>query len=115
MPRVPNIFLLLGGIIMVLAIIYVLVFGNFLDEARVLFPLPWFQLTLIDLYLGFFLFGGWILFREESRAKAVGWIVVICVLGNLAACIYALKALVQSRGNWTAFWLGHRQATMQGS
>ena len=111
----PLLLLFLGAIIMILAIAYAMIYGSFWEEAKVLFPLPWFQLSMIDLYLGFFLFGGWILFRESSRGKAIGWIVALCLLGNLAACVYALLALIGSRGNWMAFWMGNHDPAMQGS
>ena len=106
MNRGPYLLLIIGGSIIALAIIYALVFGTFWQEAEVLFPLPWFQLTLIDLYLGFFLFAGWIWFREESAGKAIIWIVVLCLLGNLAACVYAILALAKSKGDWPSFWMG---------
>ena len=106
MRRCMNI-LLLCAVAMAGAIIYALVTGNFLEEAGLLFPLPWFQLALADLYLGFLLFGGWILYRERSHGRAVGWIIILCLLGNIASCIYAVRALVQARGDWQQFWLGH--------
>ena len=99
--------LLAGAAIMAVAIVYALIFGNFWDEAETMFPLPWFQLAMLDLYIGFFVFGGWVLYREPSRGVAVGWIVVFCLLGNLATCLYAARALVKARGDWTRFWMGH--------
>lgn len=107
-----KILLALGGFTMAIVIAYGFIVGNFFQEARLLFPAPWFQVTLIDLYMGFFLFSGWILFRERSRKTAVIWIVLLLTLGNLASCAYALLAAAKSRGNWHEFWLGYR-ATKQ--
>ncbi len=98
--------LIVGAVVIASAIIYALVAGNFMAEARAMFPLPWFQLSMVDLYLGFLLFAGWVLFRERSRGIAVVWIVLLLTLGNLTACVYAIRALVRSGGDWTRFWLG---------
>lgn len=103
--------LLLGAIVIGLAIVYAMVFGTFIEEARAVLPLPWFQVTIVDLYLGFFLFGGWIFCRESSRPRALGWLVLLCLLGNLAACIYAILAMRNSQGDWSRFWMGQRAAT----
>ena len=100
--------LLIGAVIMAAAILYAFVAGDFFAEAETMFPLPWFQLAMVDLYVGFLLFGGWILFREPSRPKAIGWILLVCVLGNLASCIYAVRAIVQCGGDWRRFWMGHQ-------
>lgn len=98
--------LIAGVIVMVAAIVYALVAGSFMAEAAVLFPSPWFQLTLVDLYLGFILFACWIFAREPKRGVAVGWLIALCLLGNLAACMYAALAVIKARGDRRAFWLG---------
>lgn len=98
--------LVIGALIMALVIAYGFIYGDFFEEAKVLLPSPWFQVALIDLYLGFALFSGWILYREESRIHAVVWIVLLCVLGNFASCIYAAIALTNSKGNMGKFWSG---------
>lgn len=69
--------------------------GNFGDEGGEILDLAWGRVTLIDLYVGLVLFGGWILFRERGIA-ALPWLVGLAVLGNLAAAAYALKASLQS-------------------
>ena len=102
----PVAFLIAGVILMVSVIVYALVAGSFMEEAAVLFPSPWFQLTLVDLYLGFILFACWIFARESRRGVAIGWLIALCLLGNLAACIYAALAFVQAKGDRRVFWLG---------
>ena len=96
---------------MVIVIAYGLFFGSLVEEAKVLFPSPWFQVALVDLYLGFALFSGWIIYREKTRARAVTWIVLLCLLGNLASCIYAAMALVNCKGDMGRFFSGHRAAS----
>ena len=98
--------LLLGALFMLAVIVYGFTVGSFFDEAALLFPSPWFQVTLIDLYLGFALFACWIFSRESNRGVAVIWIIALCLLGNLAACVYAAKALKQAHGNRHTFWFG---------
>jgi len=106
--QIVVIFLAVGFMIMAGAIGYALIAGEFFEEAGVLLDLPWFHLSMIDLYVGFLLFGGWILFRERSRPVAIMWIVALLLLGNLASCFYAMLAAVRAQGDWGAFWLGDR-------
>ncbi len=100
--------LAVGVLVMAVAIGYALLAGNLWGEARVLFDYPWFHVSMIDLYTGFLLFGGWIVSRERSRGVAAIWIVLLLTLGNLAACAYALAAAISARGDWNLFWLGKR-------
>jgi hypothetical protein len=97
--------LALGGAVMAAAIGYALLRGDFWTEAGILFKYPWFHLSMIDLYLGFLLFSGWVAYRERSGAALV-WIVLILTLGNLAAFAYALAVAWRARGDWNWFWQG---------
>jgi hypothetical protein len=97
-----------GVVVMAAAIGYALLAGDLRGEARVLFDYPWFHVSMIDLYTGFLLFSGWIVFREQSRGVAAIWIVLLLTLGNFAACAYALAAAIRARGDWNVFWLGTR-------
>jgi prepilin signal peptidase PulO-like enzyme (type II secretory pathway) len=106
--RTAVVLLIVGFLIMAGAIGYALIAGDFFKEAGPLLDLPWFHLSMIDLYVGFFLFSGWILFRERSRPIAIAWIFALLLLGNLTSCVYALVAALRAKGDWTAFWLGHR-------
>jgi hypothetical protein len=36
------------------------------------------------------------------------WVVLLLVMGNLVASLYALIALMSSGGDWQRFWLGNR-------
>jgi len=82
--------------------------GSFWQEGGVLFALAWGRVTLADLYVGFALFSGWVLFREQSTARALVCIALAMTLGNAFTTIYVLAALRGSRGSWSRFWLGHR-------
>jgi hypothetical protein len=104
--RTMMILLAIGFCVMASVITYGFVAGDLVGEAKLMLAYPWFQISMVDLYTGFLLFGGWIIFRERSRTTAILWIILLLTLGNLASCAYAFLAAVQSRGNWHIFWLG---------
>ena len=83
--------------------------GDFGREGGLLLSMPWGIVSLVDLYVGFTLFSGWVIYREQSLIRSAIWVVLIMVLGFFAASIYALIALHSSGGNWHRFWLGRRE------
>ncbi len=54
---------------------------------------PWFIATLVDTYLAFFIYWLWVVYKENSVPKAVAWLVLICLTGNMAMAVYALLQL----------------------
>ena len=104
----------LGASLMFALIGYAVVVGTFWQEGSVLFALAWGKVTLADLYVGFALFSGWVLFREASKARALAFVGLVMCLGNAFAALYVLLALVRSRGSWSRFWLGHRSTERGG-
>ncbi len=101
---------LAGGFAGAMAVLigHALVTGAFWQEGSLLLSLAWGRVTLADLYVGFGLFSGWVLFRERHVGRALVFVVLTLSLGNLFTCIYVLIALLGSRGDWAKFWLGHR-------
>jgi len=97
-----------GTTIMFLTLMYGFIYGNFIKEGNTLISIAWGKVSLIDVYMGFFLFSGWVLFREHKRLTAVIWVVLFMLLGNFATCLYATIALFTSKNDWTIFWLGQR-------
>ena len=93
---------------MLALIAYAVAFGSFREEGSVLFALAWGKVTLADLYVGFALFSGWVIFRERSLARALVFVALAMTLGNAFTTAYVLAALLGSRGTWARFWLGHR-------
>ncbi len=91
---------------MAVALVYGFWRGGFFDEGATLVELAWGQVTLIDLYTGLFLFGGWIAVREGSWLRALPWWVGLVVLGNMVAAVYALTAAVGSGGDLRRLLLG---------
>lgn len=82
--------------------------GQLASEAHQLFTLPWGMMALVDLYTGLVLFWGWILWRERSRWVAFGWLIALCLLGNLASCVYVIIALLRSNRCPQTFMHGYR-------
>ncbi len=106
--KIAKLIALLGLLAMTAALIYGFAVGDFGGEGRQLLSMPWGIVSLVDLYVGFILFSGWIVYRERSAARAVPWVVLMMVLGFWTASLYALLALQASDGDWRRFWLGRR-------
>ena len=70
--------------------------------------MPWGIVSLVDLYIGFILFSGWIGCREKSLARSAVWMVLMMVLCFWTASLYTLLALQASGGDWRRCWLGRR-------
>jgi pilus assembly protein TadC len=91
---------------MAAVLVYGFTVGDFAGEGSRLLSMPWGIVSLVDLYVGFILFSGWIVYREASLVRTITWIVAVMVLGFFAASLYALLALRSSSGDWRRFWLG---------
>ena len=88
--------------------------GDIGEEGSVLASMPWGIVSLVDVYVGFILFSGWVVYREKSLVRSVVWVVLIMVLGNFTASLYTLLALQTSGGDWWQFWMGRRLETGYG-
>lgn len=100
--------------VMIALIAYAFATGSFWQEGGTFVALTWGKVTLADLYVGFALFSGWVIYREASALRALAFVVLVMSLGNAFAAVYVLVALLRSRGNWSRFWLGHRSAERRG-
>jgi hypothetical protein len=99
---------LLGLLAMTGILIYGFTVGDFAGEGSTLLSMPWGIVSLVDLYVGFVLFSGWIVYRERSLPRSLVWIVLTMVLGFFTASLYTLIALQTSGGDWRRFWMGRR-------
>ena len=106
--RLAKVIALLGLLAMTGVLIYGFTVGDFAGEGAELLSMPWGIVSLVDLYVGFVLFSGWIVYREASALRAAVWVVLMMVLGFWTASLYAFLALQRSGGNWQRFWMGHR-------
>jgi predicted small integral membrane protein len=96
----------LGILAMTVVLIYGFTVGDFFGEGSKLFAMPWGIVSLVDLYTGFTLFSGWIIYREKSLPAAILWTVAMMTLGFFAGSLYTFLALQSSGGDWRKFWLG---------
>ena len=106
--KVAKAIALLGLLAMTGVLIYGFTVGDFGEEGKQLLSMPWGIVSLVDLYVGFTLFTGWIVYREKSLVRSIVWAVLMMVLGFWTASLYSFIALQTSGGDWRRFWMGHR-------
>ena len=104
--KFAKILTILGALAMGLALFHGFTQGDLQTEGSLISSLPWGVVSLVDVYVGFFLFSGWVIYRERNILVALLWAIAFMVLGNFVTSIYALLALFRSDGNWAKFWLG---------
>lgn len=109
--RTAKIIAWIGFICMTIGILYALVFGQFGVEGSRLLSMSWGIVSMIDLYSGFILFSGWIIYREKSKPLIFMWVLLMMLLGFWTGCLYSLIALYQAKGDWKKFWLGYHHQT----
>lgn len=96
----------IGLIAMISVLFYGFVFGDFAQDGSKILANPWGIVSIVDLYVGFALFSGWIIFRERSIWKATIWVLLMMMLGFFTGALYVLIALQTSAGDWKRFWMG---------
>jgi hypothetical protein len=106
--KIAKVIALLGLLAMTAVLIYGFTIGNFAKEGAQLLSMPWGIVSLVDLYVGFVLFSGWIIYREKSAIRSVIWVALMMILGFWTGSLYTLIALQTSGGDWRRFWLGRR-------
>ena len=104
--KLVNLLAITGTSIMFFTLLYGFIYGDFFGEGGILMSMAWGKVSLVDVYIGFFLFSGWVLFREEKLLNSIFWILLIMVLGNFITCLYVTIALYKSKGDTNWFWLG---------
>lgn len=93
---------------MTAALIYGFTVGDFLEDGAQLLSNPWGIVSIVDLYVGFILFSGWIIYREKSGFRSILWIFFMMTLGFFTGALYTFIALQTSSGDWRRFWMGNR-------
>ena len=89
-------------------LVYGFITNTFMSEGSILLALLWGQISLIDVYIMFFIFAFWVIYREKSAWRSLIWFILIMVLGSFAACLYLFIAFQTSSGDWKRFWMGKR-------
>ena len=96
---------------MTAVLVYGFVAGDFLKDGAELLSNPWGIVSLVDLYVGFILFSGWIVYREKSVVTIIIWVFFMMTLGFFTGALYTFIALQTSGGDWQRFWLGKHAET----
>jgi len=105
---------LLGLLAMTAVLIYGFTVGNFIEDGAALLANPWGIVSIVDLYVGFILFSGWIIYREKSALRSIIWVILMMVLGFFTGSLYTFIALQTSGGDWQRFWMGKRAEAADG-
>ena len=108
--KIAKLVALLGLLAMTGVLIYGFTAGDFNGEGKVLLSMPWGIVSLVDLYVGFILFSGWIIYREKSLVRSTVWVFFMMVLGFFTVSLYTLIALQTSGGGWKRFWMGKNES-----
>lgn len=82
-----------AGLAFLALLIWAAVTGDFGQEFAVVMAMPWGQVTLADLYLGFFLYALVVFLVEEKRLSACFWALPVFVLGNVWAALWFVLRL----------------------
>lgn len=106
--KIAKVIAALGLLAMTVVLVYGFTVGNFSEDGAKIIANPWGIVSLVDLYVGFTLFSGWIVYREKAWLPSVIWVVLMMTLGFWAGALYTLIALQTSGGDWKRFWLGKR-------
>ena len=106
--KIAKIIALLGLLAMSAVLFHGFTAGNFSADGAKILANPWGIVSLVDLYVGFTLFSGWIVFREKAFLPSLVWVILMMVLGFWAGALYTLLALQGSHGDWQCFWMGKR-------
>jgi hypothetical protein len=109
--KIAKLIALVGLLAMTGILIYGFTIGDFSAEGARLLAMPWGIVSLVDLYVGFALFSGWIVFREKALLPSIIWVILMMVLGFWAGALYTFIALQTSGGDWKRFWYGKRTIT----
>lgn len=104
--KIAKLVSLLGIVAMTAALANGFLRGDFFAEGSRLLAMPWGIVSMVDLYTGFALFSGWIIYRERSLTVAILWTIAMLTLGFFAGSLYAFIALQTSNNDWRKFWLG---------
>ena len=104
--RFFTIYLALLFIIMAGVLVFGFSQGDFWTEGSQLTSMPWGIVSLFDVYVGFLLFCSWIWYREDGFLKKAFLTISILLGGNAVSALYALIALVKSKGDLDFFFTG---------
>jgi hypothetical protein len=75
--KIAKLIALVGLLAMTGILIYGFTIGDFSAEGTRLLAMPWGIVSLVDLYVGFAMFSGWIVFREKAMLPSIIWVILM--------------------------------------
>ena len=91
---------------MCIGLVHGFISGDFFEEGGILVGLAWGKVAILDVYIGFLLFGIWIFYRERNILRFMLWFVPLLLIGNLVSAVYLLSATLQSKGDLNQLLFG---------
>lgn len=91
---------------MSISILVGFIYGDFTGEGSKILSLMWGKITLIDIYLMFLIFAGWIYFHEDNFLSFLFWFILLLVFGSVTAYLYLYLGFERSNGDWQRFFVG---------
>lgn len=85
---VPRLLLFLAGLGFLLMIIYAVVTASLPEQGAIIGGLIWGKVTLVDLYLGFFINLLLLWYLEPRRGRVILFGLIFLVMGNWLLCWY---------------------------
>lgn len=94
----------LGLLSMVLVLGYGFIYGDFFKDGGVILSNPWGIVSLVDLYVGFFLFVLFIFHKRKHWLERLFWFVMMMVFGFFTGALFVLIEAIKSKGSKEAFF-----------
>ena len=96
MKRLPVtvIFMITAGLILVALVVRAVADRSIMQNGHLMSDV-WFQVTLLDAYIGFGIFYAWVVHRERSAPARILWFILIMSLGNIATIAFVLLQYAQ--------------------
>ena len=91
---VPVIFLVIAGLLLVVLVIRAISERSIMENGHLMSDV-WFQVTVVDAYIGFGIFYAWVVYRERSVPARIFWFILIMSLGNIATIAFVLVQYVR--------------------
>jgi len=104
--KIALVYLIALTLVMGAALAYGFIVGDFWEDGGELVDNPWGIVSLFDVYVGFFFFIGWIVYRESCPGIILAWSVAILLGGNVVSGLYAVVTLIRSKGDAKFFFMG---------
>lgn len=91
----------IAAVLAILAMIALIIDASLERNVFTIFVLlyeeKWGRVTVVDLYVGFFITGAWIVISERRALRYMPWLLAMAVLGNVASLAYVAWRAINAR------------------